>query len=334
MILVSPLLMTDFDEFVDNIVQLGVKKIALVTTLNDGTLDLLKKADSLRSLFFSCQENNIDYEIRVDDKLHGKIYIALEKGIPKRGIITSANLTSNGLRHNHEWGVEVDDSDALQKVIDDVFSVSTSPLSLKELNGIYSAVDEYRQQNPQEKTQKIDQKVSHILSAKVPVLTTKKVTTTHVEFPPDTKFFIKPLGSKNSPFTIERILNDDVQEIQFSKRKPNEVEIGDILIRYGVGVRKLLGYFNVTNKPYEKHDSLPQWPWRVQTENLCPKYSSWWWKDNNILSEVTGSYGSDKELTYVGGTSLGALNFGADKIRLNEDFAHYLIGIIEQVVKK
>lgn len=40
---------------------------------------------------------------------------------------------------------------------------------------------------------------------------------------------------------------------------------------------------------------------------------------------MTGSFDSNEPLTYVGGKTLGVLNFGADKIRLSEDFAIHLI---------
>lgn len=78
---------------------------------------------------------------------------------------------------------------------------------------------------------------------------------------------------------------------------------------------------------------MSRWPWRVMVENLNPKYSFNWWSYDNTLSSVTASYGGGKPLTYVGGNSLGALSFGADKIRLKDSFAHHIISVIEQTVK-
>jgi len=46
------------------------------------------------------------------------------------------------------------------------------------------------------------------------------------------------------------------------------------------------------------------------------------------------SYNSDLPVRYVGGKSLGALNFGADRIRLNEQFANYIIKLIKDTAKK
>ena len=113
MILVSPFLTEDFYEFIHDVAELGVKSLLLVTTIRDNSPDLFKKANSLYSFCTSCVQNGINFEVRVDNKLHGKIYIALKSSSPIKGIITSANFTDNGLKYSHEWGVEVDDTDIL-----------------------------------------------------------------------------------------------------------------------------------------------------------------------------------------------------------------------------
>ena len=102
MILASPFLTEDFDEFVHDAAELGVKSILLLTTIRDNSLDLFKKANSLYSFCTSCLKNSINFEVRVDNKLHGKIYIALKNNSPVKGIITSANFTDNGLKYSHE----------------------------------------------------------------------------------------------------------------------------------------------------------------------------------------------------------------------------------------
>lgn len=333
MVLVSPFLTGDFYEIIHDIASLGVKRIVLVTTLNDDSTDLFNKANSLRSLHFACADNGIDYEVRIDNKLHGKIYIALENDIPKRGIITSANLTSNGLRHNHEWGIEIDDSNALRKVIEDVYSVSSPPLSFKELNDIYSVIDAFQRNNPKLSTDKVSLKVNHLF--KKPILpVTVPITEDAISFPNDTRYFIKPIGSTDDHIDETWVVGKVNHEMHFSKRRPIAVRPGDILICYAVGTTKLLGYFKVLNEPFLLQDEETRWPWAVNTENLCPDYSSKWYQFNNTLSNISSLYGLGKELSYVGGKSLGALNFGADKIRLNESFAHYLIDTIENEVKK
>lgn len=331
MILVSPFLTEDFEEFINNVAELGVKSILLITTLRDNSPDLFKKANSLYSFCTSCIQNTINFEVRVDNKLHGKIYIALDDGRPIRGIITSANFTDNGLSHSHEWGIEIEDSHMLQDIINDLMKVSTFPLTYKEIEAIIKAIDDYSKENPPIQEQKPKLDVTKHIKDKLK-LETPKIPQS-LEFPSDIRYFLKPIGSSDQPFDESRKLNTTIQEMHFSKRKPNAVHLGDILICYGVGTTKLLGYFRVSSEPFHLPDDNARWPWAVNAENLCPKYSSNWSSYNNTLSSIQASYGHDKELTFVGGKSLGALNFGADKIRLNEFFAYYIINTIDQEVK-
>ncbi|WP_027629936.1 restriction endonuclease PLD domain-containing protein [Ruminiclostridium cellobioparum] len=333
MILASPFLTEDFDEFVHDVAELGVKSISLLTTLRDNSPDLFKKANSLYSFCTSCVQNSINFEIRVNNKLHGKIYIALKDRRPIKGIITSANFTDNGLKHSHEWGVEIDDTDLLQNLIIDLMNVSSNPLTYKEIEGIIKAIDDYSKENPIIQESKPNLEVIGHIKDKLKVESPKVSNTEQIDFPDDTRYFLKPVGSSDHPFDESRKLSETIQELHFSKRKPNSVRPGDILICYGVGTTKLLGCFRVLSEPFFLTDENTRWPWAVDSENLSPKYSSKWSSFNNTLSNAQASYGYDKELTYVGGKSLGALNFGADKIRLNESFAYHLINIIKQEVK-
>ena len=329
MILVSPFLYEDFDEFILDIANIGVKSITLITTLKDNTLDLFKKANSLYSFCRCCIQNGIRYEVRIDNKLHGKIYAAIKDGIPIKGIITSANFTNSGLSQNHEWGIEIDDSHMIKGIIDDLMKVSTLPLSYKEIEAIIKTIDDYVKENPPAKEAKPELKISKYINDKLKTESFKVITENESSL--DVRYFLKPIGSTDQLFDETRKLSDTIQEMYFSKRKPNSVRPGDILICYGVGTTKLMGYFRVISEPVLLPDKNTRWPWVVNAENLCSKYSSDWSLLNNTLSSVQASFGSDKELTFVGGKSLGALNFGADKIRLNEEFAHYIINLIKQV---
>ncbi|MCB8818140.1 restriction endonuclease PLD domain-containing protein [Desulfosporosinus shakirovi] len=333
MILASPFLIEEFDEFVHDVAELGVKSIVLLTTLKDNSPDLFKKANSLYSFCTSCVQNSINFEVRVDNKLHGKIYIALKDTSPIKGIITSANFTDNGLKYSHEWGIEIDDKDLLQSLIIDLMKVSTDPLTNKEIELIVKAIDDYSKENPPIREPKPKLEITRYINDKMKVEIPKVARTEQIDLPDDTRYFLKPVGSSDYPFDETRKLSETIQEMHFSKRKPNAVRPGDILICYGVGTTKLLGYFRVLNEPFLLPDENTRWPWAVDSENLSPKYSLGWSSFNNTLSSAQSSYGYDKELTYVGGRSLGALNFGADKIRLNESFAQHLINTIEQEVK-
>lgn len=288
MILVSPFLTEDFQEFINNVAELGLKSIMLITTIRDNSPDLFKKANSLNSFCTSCMQNRINFEVMVDNKLHGKIYIAVKDGSPISGIITSANFTDNGLSLSHEWGIEIDDSKMLQNIIDDLIKVSTYPLTYKEIEAIIKTIDDYSKENPLNQEQKPKLDVTKHIKDKLKIETPKIPPS--LELQTDVRYFLKPVGSLDQPFDQSRKLSTTIQEIHFSNRKPNAVRPGDILICYGVGTTKLLGYFRVLSEPFHLPDKNTRWPWAVNAENLCNKYSSNWSSCNNTLANVQASY--------------------------------------------
>lgn len=324
LLLVSPFLTEDFEEFIHDIATSGIKKVTLITTLKNDSSDLFKKVNTIYSFCVSCLLNNIEYEIRVDNLLHGKIYIVLKNDIPESGIITSANFTVKGLSINHEWGIEISDSTLLQSIIDDLYKVSSEPLLQNELDSIVKEIDSYIKANPPVKEKKPAIDVTKYIRPKLPKPVDKPCA-----IDSDVRYFLKPVGWTDEPFDEKRVLDPGIQAMHFSKRRPSSVRKNDILICYGVGPAKLLGYFKVMSDPYYNDSDSPRWPWRVEAENLTPTYSQVWADKGNTLSYVRTLYGDDKILTYVGGKSLGALQFGADKVQLNADFAKFLINLID-----
>ncbi|MEY2362599.1 NgoFVII family restriction endonuclease [Lysinibacillus capsici] len=317
----SPFLMESFDIFFDEIKGLGIKYISLTTTLKDNTPDLFKKANSLHSFCFNCIKYGIDYKVYIDNKLHGKIYIASLNGQPLQAIVTSANFTEAGLGYNHEWGIQINNPIQITTLINDISSLRSHALSKEEIANIISKIDKYSERIGLPKQPKFDLKVSDLVKHRL------------IETNSDVRFFIKPVGWSDRPFSINRTLSSDIEKLHFSKRrKPTAVRVGDILICYAVGTTKLLGYFEVIDEPKFLEDA-DRWPWEVSGRNLSLDYSKRWNTFNNTLSSVLNSYDTSLPVTYVGGNSLGALNFGADRIRLNENFAKHLIKIIDDSIK-
>ncbi|WP_230163171.1 restriction endonuclease PLD domain-containing protein, partial [Peribacillus simplex] len=310
--IVSPFLMESLDVFFHEIKDMGIKRITLTTTLKDNDPDLFKKANSLHSFCYNCTIHEIDYKVHIDNRLHGKIYIASKDGEPLKGIITSANFTEAGLGHNHEWGVLIYDVIELKNLINQITSVSSHALSKEELEKIIVKIDSFSKGMEGLKEPKMDLKVNDIIKQKA-----------HRSYS-DKRFFIKPVGWSDRHFSINRTLATDVEKLHFSKRRPAAVRVGDILICYAVGTTKLLGYFEVIEEPILL-EGADRWPWEVKAKNLCPDYSERWNSYNNTISSIQASFDSSIPITYVGGKSLGALNFGADKIRLTEPFGHHVI---------
>lgn len=315
--IISPYLMESFDVFFDEIIAPSrVKRIVLITTLRDNDPDLFRKANSLYSFSMNCLTQSIEYRVHVDNKLHGKIYIASKAANPIRGIITSANFTDRGLNHNHEWGVQIDDPSLLKQIVTDISKVSSHALTNDDLHNIIVKIDSFSQNAGVPPAPHINLEVNNFIKHKLAESTT------------DIRYFIKPVGFSDEPFEATRTLSSGVEVMHFSKRRPNSVRIGDILICYGVGTTKLLGYFEVISEPYI-WDKNSRWPWEVKAKNLCSKYSQSWMSFNNTISSIQASFNSKLAVTYVGGRTLGALQFGADKIRLSDEFAQHVISIIE-----
>jgi HKD family nuclease len=316
--IISPFLMESFDIFFDEIKDMGIKHISLTTTLKDNTPDLFKKANSLYSLCLNCVKQGIDYKVYIDNKLHGKIYIASLNGIPLKAIITSANFTEAGLGFNHEWGIQINNPIQIEKLINEISELRSHALSNEEIANIIAKIDSYSDSLGVPKQQQVDLKVSDQI--KQIIKQSNK----------DVRYFIKPVGWADRPFSTNRTLSNDIEKLHFSKRKPTAVRTGDILICYAVGTTKLLGYYEVIDEP-KFLENADRWPWEVKGKNLSTDYSKKWNSFNNTLSKVLNSYDTSLPVTYVGGKSFGALNFGADRVRLNEQFANHVIKIIDSI---
>lgn len=107
-VMISPFCYSDFFAFAEMLETYGrIQKVLLVTTLK--TEEVVGKIDSLLSFSEEMNRINVQRELRIDNHIHGKIYIFKANGHPFAGIITSANLTHNGMVANHEWGCLIDD---------------------------------------------------------------------------------------------------------------------------------------------------------------------------------------------------------------------------------
>lgn len=314
--IVSPFLMESFDTLFCEFSDMSIKTIHLVTTLKNNDMDLLRKANALHSFCSLCMESKIQYNIYIDNRLHGKIYAAAQNGAYTCGILTSANFTESGLNYNHEWGVWIDASQTLEALIKDVLGVCSKPLSDESISGIIKKVDNYFKTKPEPEQLKPELSIDEFIDFNITVS--------------NKRYFLKPVGYMESPYSENAKMNSDIDNLCFSKRKPRAVRVGDILICYAVGSTKLLGYFEVITEPAYSGNDDERWPWGVQAKNLCPAYSERWMSFDNRLGTVRNQFIDNTPITYNGGKTLGALNFGADKIRLTERFAEHLIRIIER----
>jgi len=144
------------------------------------------------------------------------------------------------------------------------------------------------------------------------------------------RYIIKPMGYSGTPYSGDGFPS----KLNFAKQ-PKSVSIGDVLIGYSVSNGRLVGYYKVDSDPIEdmRDDYIGRrWPWCVEAENLSPEYSKKWKNSTLFLTGLEKEFLKKQPnglVTFIGGKTLGALNFGADKIRLDIEFAKYMIDKID-----
>lgn len=255
----SPFCYTDFSGFADAVANVGsIRKIKFVTTLKKD--EVIGKIDSLISFSKELVRVGLEWELHIDDHLHGKVYIFKKGGVPYAGIITSANLTHNGMVRNHEWGVRIDEEDVLKDLENHILSDIDYSLNEVQLAKIADRVKEvYPQGGTNIKPNEVD--IDDIVNV-YPVVKGIRI-------------FIKPVGSSD-----EKIYDGDhsgESNMYFSKKRPTAVRIGDILIAYAVGGRRIMGAYKVTSEPLWTGDDYARWPWYVETDILTPNLLKWKW---------------------------------------------------------
>lgn len=306
--------------------------------------DFINGASDINSLKLLL-ENNVKIFLLKD--LHTKAYL-LDDHI---GMLGSANFTSGGFILNHELSIlfkdEEDIIDDMQnyffKVLDLIQKAGNHMLTLEQVLDEIVIVNKKRKEFAKDKKNGINARTERRLGAKI------KLDTALPEYLYDslqklfclpsedtnTKYFLKPVGVSEQPFEVGRYILDD--RLYFSKRFPRAVNRGSVLICYGVGMQKLLGYYESISDE-ANIDPTPndvRWPHYVESKCLSPIYSKEWWNFElklGVLRERFISLYPASTITYKGSQSLGSLNWGADKIRLSPEFAKFLIEQINNCI--
>lgn len=265
---------------------------------------------------------SVQWELRIDNHLHGKIYIFKEKGKPFAGNITSANLTYNGMVANHEWGCLIEEEDTLADIEQQVLKGSLDVLTNQMLADIKMRANmKFPEGIKKEPLVAID--IDDILHP--------------YRIAQGTKIYIKPVGVSDNPIYEGDFSKKEQSYMYFSKKRPSSVCVGDLLIAYAVGGRKIMGVYKVTSDPKWDEDGDPRWPWHVESVILTPTLSNCKWSEANLwVTGIVNHYAEtyNKPVTHNGGMNLGALNYGSDKIRLDDEYGQYLLGKVMDVERK
>ena len=117
---------------------------------------------------------------------------------------------------------------------------------------------------------------------------------------------------------------------------PKAVRVGDILITYAVGARKIISVFKVMSSP--KHTNIPndRWPWFVEVNNLTTNLGKTWTKKDLKVMDIAREYAEIYKLpvTQRGGYNLNGLMLGNDKIQLTDKFGRYLFVLVMEANKE
>jgi hypothetical protein len=91
-----------------------------------------------------------------------------------------------------------------------------------------------------------------------------------------------------------------------------------------------VGYYVVISDDavFDKKDDSDRWPWKMEAECHSSKFSAEWWKYELRTQELIDEFleqNSGKHITSAGGDTLGALQWGRDKLQITKDFAQFII---------
>ncbi len=293
-----------------------VKNVTLVTTLKPFDAEQFKKVKALAALYQLKKMRGFNLSIRIDNELHGKVYIGKRDGKYVGCIVSSANFTNKGLVHNHEWGVFMDNQNEIYKMHEQILLDAAFAVSKDDLQKMMQYVEEHPEEDI--KRPAIDANFVGMLK---PVLASKGKSVT---------YWIKPLGTSEEPVSEDVMFDKSEIDITFA-RFPRSVMKDDVLIAYSVRTQRMLSVFTAMEERgpvrFFRRERDKQWPWYAKCKNNTPKFGSNWPNIDMTLRELRESYLREypNGLVSLKSQNLDALMHGHDHIRLDANFAEFVI---------
>lgn len=318
-VIVSPFLSKSFN-FFGFTKNKHLKKITLITTLKNDYNDQLCKINFFKNLFKFGKKESIETEILIDNSLHGKIYIFKKDNEYKNAIISSANFTRNGLKLNNEWGISFDDSIEIENITENLISnIVLEPITETVLNNLEN---KFALTPP---PKKVNVKT-------VDLVETLKLKNNPLLIPNINTIWLKPIGSSEHFINLNEKYSDPTHDLYFAKN-PRGVKIGDILIAYAVGYKKVLSIFRVTSTTQLTPNPSDRWHYYLEAENLTRFYGSEWNNHNIHISDQKHNFTNETKFnaTPSGTNSYGTLQRGGDKLRITNEFGNYLVNKIVSI---
>lgn len=296
----------------------GFQKLTLITTLKEKDPDQLKKVPVLMELFRLKKSRSFRLTVRIDNQLHGKVYIGKKDANYVGAIISSANFTENGLENNHEWGVFINEQMTISDIHQQIVRDASIELTEKDLMKMKQWIDD----NPKEDDKSPTVDVSFIDMIEKPAIKVTGIT-----------YWLKPLGRDHKPVPDTAFYGDARHIITFSKRgRPNGIKEGHIVIAYSINTMQLISVFVASNDRGQLVEfPVPgdeQWPYYIWCDNETPQYGANWPKMELTLHSLREDFLRQYPQSTVlpSGNKLKALQWGSDHVRATPEFGEFVVG--------
>ena len=132
-LIASPFISLTAIDKMKNCLTAGLQKLTLITTLKEKDPDQLKKVPILMELYRLKKMRGFNLSVKIDNQLHGKVYIGMRDENYTGAIVTSANFTDNGLENNHEWGIFFNDQKEISNMHQQIVKDASLELTEKAL---------------------------------------------------------------------------------------------------------------------------------------------------------------------------------------------------------
>ena len=186
----------------------GFQELTLITTLKENDPDQLRKVPVLMELFRLKKTRGFHLTIKIDNQLHGKVYIGKRDSNYIGAIVTSANFTENGLENNHEWGFYMNDQKVISDIQQQILKDATVELAEKDLLKMKQWMEENQAEDVKSPT--VDVSFIDMIEKSIPFR--------HVTTIGGLTYWLKPLGRDHKPVPETAFYGETKHKITFSKK--------------------------------------------------------------------------------------------------------------------
>lgn len=326
-LIVSPFISLTVIDKMKNWLTSGFHELTLITMLKEKDPDQLRKVPVLIELFRLKKTRGFHLAVKIDNQLHGKVYIGMRDENFTGAIVTSANFTDNGLENNHEWGIFFNDQKEISNIHQQIVKDASLELTEKALMKMKQWIDD----NPKEDVKSPSIDVSFIDMIEKPIVNKASLT-----------YWLKPLGRDHKPVPDTAFYGDARHLITFSKRgRPTGIKEGHVVIAYSIITMQLISVF-VAGDDKDRGEltqfSIPgdeKWPYYIWCDNETSQYGANWPKMELTLHTLREEFQRQQPASTVlpSGNKLKALQWGSDHVKATPEFGKFVVEKMKERMK-